>query len=498
MTENQGSTAVIPAFETEDVQAARRTARRVRTSYQPVEEFVKELRDMQERSKDFLVPYENFSVKFVPVEHLTSEGIEERYKLVLNLSDVPELGEVELSLYEHVLTQLCQQTTIGDKSGMPTAYLKRLLSDNSDRGLVALGAVNVQELISRRYGEVHTRGKTGEKKAVFVRTFRTDEGFKCRALLSDRYFPIRTLDMVTIALGLASGKIGGGNTGNGGDSAITGAFMFDQHLSVQGCTAGFVNPNFAFDLRNPDRGVIHAERITQGSGGQPVYHYPGGASYALGGQFQMPHDGPRQHLVLPAARISNSETGGGSAEIQPMLFETICTNGVVFAKAMKRTHVSSIISEADEYESDGTKKKAMEWVISKMTDAMKQVFDLNSFQDNCRKFLKLKDTELKRDRVKEVTEHLMSAIPGGDGLLDDILKSMEQFTPGRTTLLDVTRAITSVAQDQPHDRQAAMEELAGTLTNGGLKVPERHLLAAGVRQGQHHSLRTRNTEARAA
>lgn len=341
------------------------------------------------------------------------------------------------------------------------------------RGLVCLAMANVQELLSRRYGEKHTRGKAGEEKAAFVRTFRTDDGFKCRALLSDRYFPLRTLDMVTIALGLATGKIGG-NTGNG-DSAITGAFMFDQHLSVQGCTAGFVNPSFAFDLRNPDRGVLHAERITTGSNGQPIFHYPGGASYALGGQFNMPHDGPKQHLVLPAARISNSETGGGSAEIQPMLFETICTNGMVFAKALKRTHVSSIISEADEYESDGTKKKAMEWVISKMTDAMKQVFDLNSFEGNCRKFLSLKDTTLKTDKVKEVTEHLLSAIPGGDGLLDDILKSMEQFTPGRTSVLDVTRAITSVAQDQNHDKQVAMEELAGALASGERTVPEKLL-----------------------
>lgn len=69
------------------------------------------------------------------------------------------------------------------------------------------------------------------------------------------------------------------------DTAFKGAFMLDQHLSVQGCTAGFVNPNFAFDLRNPDRGILHAERVTQGSNGQPVYHYPGGASYALGCQF---------------------------------------------------------------------------------------------------------------------------------------------------------------------------------------------------------------------
>ncbi|MBX3459335.1 MAG: hypothetical protein KF696_05100 [Planctomycetes bacterium] len=345
------------------------------------------------------------------------------------------------------------------------------------RGLVCLAAVNVQELLSRRYGEKHTRGKAGEEKAVFVRTFRTDDGFKCRALLSDRYFPIRTLDMVTIALGLATGKIGG-NTGNG-DSAITGAFMFDQHLSVQGCTAGFVNPSFAFDLRNPDRGVLHAERITTGSNGQPIFHYPGGASYALGGQFNMPHDGPKQHLVLPAARISNSETGGGSAEIQPMLFETICTNGMTLMMAMRRNHLGGLMESADIYESDSTRKKKLEVVLSQMSDAMKHVFDLNSFEENCKKFLGL--TEMKVKDVKETAAHLLSAIPGGDGLLEDFLKSYEQFTTGVDTLFDVQRGLTNVAQDQEFAKQTAIESLAGSLVLGEAKVPERLLAKVGGR-----------------
>jgi len=337
---------------------------------------------------------------------------------------------------------------------------------------------NVQELLSRRCGEKHTRGKTGEEKAVFVRTFRTDDGYKCRALLSDRYFPIRTLDMVTIALGLATGKIGG-NKGDGGDSAITGAFMFDQHLSVQGCTAGFVNPSFAFDLRNPDRGVLHAERITTGSNGQPVFHYPGGASYALGGQFNMPHDGPKQHLVLPAARISNSETGGGSAVIEPMMIEVACNNGMTLMKAMRRNHLGGLMESADIYESDSTRKKKLEVVLSQMSDAMKQVFDLKHFEENCKKFLGL--TEMKVKDVKETAAHLLSAIPGGDGLLEDFLKSYEQFTAGVDTLFDVQRGLTNVAQDQEFAKQTAIESLAGSLVLGEAKVPERLLAKVGGR-----------------
>jgi hypothetical protein len=333
------------AFDTDDVQQARRTARRVRTSYQPVDEFVKEIRDMQDRAKDFLVPYKNMRCKMVSIEHLTDEGVETRYKLMLELIDVPEHGTLEIALYEHVLGQLCGHTSIGDKAGMPVQYLKRLLCDSKDKGLICLAVANVQELLSRRYGEKHTRGKTGEKKAVFIRTFRSDQGLKCRALLSDRYFPIRTLDMVTIALGAVLGK-----TGDAGidKTAAKNAWMFDQRISVEEVNVGFVNPRYAFDLRHPSQGIITAERVTMNDG-IPTFHYPGGSAYTLGGKWTGKKE--NQHLVLPAARISNSETGGGSAVIEPLMIEVACINDMTLMKAMKRNHLGGLMESADVYES---------------------------------------------------------------------------------------------------------------------------------------------------
>lgn len=473
MTET--ATIAVPAFEQAEVQDQLRTARKVRTSYEPAGEFIKRIKDMAERSRDFLVPFDKLKVVVDEVSNptLTEEGFVDNpsYKLRLAFQNGDE--KLLSGMYEHVLGHLCGHTSIGDKAGMPVQYLKRLLSDGRDKPLIHLAAANVNELLGRRHGEVHTRGKAGQEKAVFVRTFRTDEGLKCRAILSDRYFPIRTLDMVTIALAAATGK----NLNNDSDlTAVKGAFMFDQHLSVTGCSVGFVNPSRAFDLRNPDRGIIEAERVSYNDDGRPTFHYPGGSSYQLGGQFNYPSDGPRQHLVLPAARIKNSETGGGSAEVQPMLFETVCTNGMVFAKALKRTHVSQIMSDTDDYESDKTKKKAMEWVISKMTDAMQQVFDVEQFRTNCLKFLNLAKVEVKS--VKEVTEHLLSAIPGGDGLLEDVLKAYEQFTPGKDTVLDVQRALTSVAQDQSYDKQETMEELAGSIVAGERSIKKELLVNA--------------------
>lgn len=462
-----------PAFETAEVQQALRTARSVRMSYEPVQTLITELKDMQARSRDFLVPFSNIRAAMVEKTKLQDDGVATSYNMVLRINDVPELGQVDLTLYEHVITQLAQLTKIGGKAGVPTQYLKRLLSDNSDRGLVALAAANVQELLSRRYGEEHTRGRKGEEKAVLIRTFRFDEGYKCRALLSDRYFPIKTLEMVTIALGLAGGSIGGDKVG---DSAVQGAMIFDKHISVQKCSVGFCNPSYAFDLRDSNRGIIRAENVTRDDNNRFVYHYPGGATYTLGGNFRYPDNGPRQHLVFPACRISNSETGGGSAVIQPMLMEGACLNGMVFATTYNRTHIGSIMEETNEYESDETKKKKMETVVSMMTDAMRQVFSMESFEENCRKFLNLKDVHLKSDKVKEVTEELLSAIPGGEGLLDDVMKAYERFTDGIDTALDVQRAITNAAQDQKYDKQAALEEIGGALVGGEKVIAEKYLL----------------------
>jgi hypothetical protein len=136
------------------------------------------------------------------------------------------------------------------------------------------------------------------------------------------------------------------------------------------------------------------------------------------------------------------------------------------------------MEEANEFESNETKKKKMETVISMMTDAMKQVFSMESFEDNCKKFLKLKDVHLKSNVVKEVTEELLSAIPGGEGLLEDVLKSYEQFTSGIDSLFDVQRALTNVAQDQNYDKQSALEELGGMLASGEKKVADKYLVAA--------------------
>lgn len=462
----------VPAFEQAEVQERMRTARKRRTiSHQPVSEFVEELKKAQAKAKDFLVPYGNLRVAVQSEETIDGEGVSDSYKLVLCLNDITIDGKkhdrIDVPFYEHVLGHISTHTGV-DTAGVPIAYLRRLLANSKDSAFVHLAAANVNEWLSRRSGEMHTKGAKGVK-CVLVRTFLEDDGrYYCRAIVSDRYFPLRTLDMVTIALGVVLGKTGDAEIDR---TAAKNAWMFDQRISVEEVNVGFVNPLYAFDLRHPSEGIIQAERVTMSDEGIPTFHYRGGSAYTLGGKWT--GSSSQQHLVLPACRISNSETGGGSAVIEPMMIEVACINGMTLMKAMKRNHLGGLMESADIYESDATRKKKLEVVLSQMSDAMKQVFDLKQFEENCKKFLGL--TEVMVKDVKETAAHLLSAIPGGDGLLEDFLKAYEQFTDGKDTLFDVQRGLTNVAQDQEFAKQAAIEALAGSLVNGETKVPERLL-----------------------
>ncbi len=260
----------VPAFEQAEVQERMRMARKRRTiSHQPVSEFVEELKKAQAKAKDFLVPYRNLRVAVQAEETIDGEGVSDSYKLVLCLHDIIIDGKkhdrIDVPFYEHVLGHISTHTGV-DTAGVPIAYLRRLLANSADRAFVSLAAANVNEWLSRRSGEMHTKGAKGVK-CVLVRTFLEDDGrYYCRAIVSDRYFPLRTLDMVTIALGVVLGKTGDADIDK---TAAKNAWMFDQRISVEEVNVGFVNPRYAFDLRlkiGDDEMSMYESVLTQLSG----------------------------------------------------------------------------------------------------------------------------------------------------------------------------------------------------------------------------------------
>ena len=238
----------------------------------------------------------------------------------------------------------------------------------------------------------------------------------------------------------------------------------------------FRSPAVAFDLKNPDKGLIRCEAKTDDHG----WVYPGGGSFDLqkGWTGRLGEGDKSQHLVFPACFISNSETGGGSASVEMSFMEAVCLNTARMGQSITRRHLGGLMETADDYTSDETKKKVREAWLAMMADSMKQVFDEKKFEENCKAFLGLASIEIKD--VKKVTEHLISAIPGADALLDDVLKAYGQFNTGRNTVLDVQRAITTVSQEQPHEKAVKLEKIAGGLITGEVKVPKDMLSAAIV------------------
>lgn len=461
---------VVPAFESEEVQEALRSRKQRKASIRPINELIDDIKKQNERIDDRLVPFSQLRAAVIPTKHdetLSEEGIE---ATPTNFGIRFKVGEEEMPFYESVITQACGITKIGDNAGVPSAYIKRLLNDDRDQQLVALAATNLNEFYSRRSGEMHTRGKKVEKQ-VFVRALKNEQGVPIvRALLSDKYFVLNNLDIALTALAIVT------KTGDGGTAAKD-ARAFDWHLDPFRFELGFVNPGVAFDLKNPEQGLIRCEGKRDDHG----WVFPGGGSFDLnrGWIGRLGEGDKSQHLVFPACFISNSETGGGSASVEMSFMEAVCLNTARLGINATRRHLGGLMESADDYTSDETKKKVREAWLAMMADSLKQVFDEKTFEDNCRKFLGLATQEIKD--VKKVTEHLISAIPGADALLDEVLKAYNQFNAGKNSVLDVQRALTTVAQDQPYEKAAKLETIAGKLVTGDIKVGKEHLLAAGVR-----------------
>lgn len=464
---NTETAVATPAFESEQVQAALKSRKQRQASIKPITDLIAEIKEQNARIDDRLVPFGQLRTSMIATKHedvLGEEGVEAK---PTNFGIRFKVGGEEMPFYESVIQQACNITSIGDKTGVPSAYIKRLLSDDKDPQLISLAAVNINEFYERRSGEMHTRGKKVEKQ-VFVRALKNEQGVPVvRALLSDKYFVLNNLDIVLTALAIVT------KTGDGGTAAKD-ARAFDWHLDPFRFELGFVNPGVAFDLKHPEQGLIRSEGKQDDHG----WVFPGGGSFDInrGWTGRLGEGDKSQHLVFPACFISNSETGGGSASVEMSFMEAVCLNTARLGINATRRHLGGLMESADDYTSDETKKKVREAWLAMMADSLKQVFDEKTFEDNCRKFLGLATQEIKD--VKKVTEHLVSAIPGADALLDEVLKAYTQFTTGKNTVLDVQRALTTVAQDQPYEKAAKLETIAGKLVTGDIKVGKEHLLVA--------------------
>lgn len=416
------------------------------------------LMDENKRSKDFLVPYRD----------LRAQAVEQdgHHRLMLSIK-----GAGQFAVCEPVLDQISTHCMLDGSRTLPTAYLKLLLEDKTNRKAVEMAAANVNHWLERRSGEFYRNRKgepirDGEKRAR-VRLIATDAAeYVCRALLSDKYLVLPNAQLLTTVVNVITGK-----DGKAGDlaetaSAVRGAVLFDWSHNMFELNVGVVNPMFAMDLKHPERGVVQATPSTSGT-----FLYPGARHAYTPGQ---PFKDPNSHWVMPAAFITNSETGGGSATVEMSLLEAVCENSSKLS-AFSRRHIGSRQVSVDGYESENTQRKYIELIGSQFADAMRQVFDIKKFEENCLRMLGLFSQDIVS--VEETTKWILQQAQALD-LLNDALRAYEQFTPGKNSVGDVQRAITNIAQEQVPAKADRLTSLAGDLVSGDVSVAKHLLVSA--------------------
>lgn len=163
--------------------------------------------------------------------------------------------------------------------------------------------------------------------------------------------------------------------------------------------------------------------------------------------------------------ISNSEIGHGSVNIQPMVFELICLNGMIRPSALRKYHVGAQV-EAGELEqlfTDKTKKAEDSVTLMKIRDVIQGVLDADNFQEYIESLRETKERKITGNPVKAI-ETLGKAQSLTEGEQGGVLRHL--IEGGDLSQWGVIRAVTRSSQDvADYDRATELEQLGGKLVD---------------------------------
>jgi len=407
---------------------------------------VEVLDEQQSKIRDLIVPSSlvRMDAEEAPSEP-TVDGEEPRKRLVLSV--IEKDGERAYGIQEQVHAQ------IASKLGIHGRYYSRMREVAVPLLLENVNYWLKEEADSKR----------------LVRLLAGD----VRAVLSDRYRPISHYDVVRTAVHVITGRDGDAGAER---PWARGAKCFGWRLTPTHLDVCLVNPGILFDLKNPDNGVqqVDPEEMTRGEGGGTDLVYAGrhvqSEDPRQGGWFLRPDWGRDHHMVFPACRIRNSETGHGGLYIQPGLYEAVCDNTAWIGTNLAERHLGKTLEE-DDVLSPETYRKMNAVIFSKTADVVRSVFEPAELERYCRKFLGLLGEEIE---VKEAAE-LIVKLPGmTEEIGAEILKAYKPV--GRKdTAFDLQRAVTAAARDMhakaDHaDRAYLLEELGGDMIERGMRA----------------------------
>lgn len=176
------------------------------------------------------------------------------------------------------------------------------------------------------------------------------------------------------------------------------------------------------------------------------------------------------HTVQYGIMISSSDVGSGSVRIEPLMYELVCSNGMIMEQSIKKMHVGKSQCEdaITELLTDETKAKADEAFWMSVRDTVKGTMQWDVFERNLDSLRRAADMEITSDVPKIVELSMKEVNIAGDGKQKDILNYLANGADGRgLNKWSLANAFTWAAQSDDVNFEESVE-----LEKAGAKIIE--------------------------
>jgi hypothetical protein len=172
--------------------------------------------------------------------------------------------------------------------------------------------------------------------------------------------------------------------------------------------------------------------------------------------------------------LSNSETGGGSFNMEMFFYDSYCTNGCVFGQqnmfSFRRRHLGSkidqrLVGSNLQIQSEKTAKLENELILSQVNDAISSFSDVSlvaNMADQLRAAANTPKVQNPVAAVEAVAQELSLKESEKDSMLETFLRDRDYSKWGMAS------AVTEIANNEKivsYDRANELEELGGKLLN---------------------------------
>ena len=178
-----------------------------------------------------------------------------------------------------------------------------------------------------------------------------------------------------------------------------------------------------------------------------------------------------QRTVQAGVIIGNSEVGCGSIFVDPIMYDLVCTNGLILQRTLKRHHVGrrnegEIFGDENTAElfTDETRRLDDTAFWSKVSDVVTAALDQVKFDTNIDRLRKLQNVILVKDTVN--LPGVIEAVATKFDLIDqEKANLLLHFAQGGDfSQYGLINAVTRTAEDVPsYDRAVELERLGGQI-----------------------------------